>query len=183
MVPEFDGWMFGLRPGTLSPVIETAFGFHIIRVDRVKPGEVKASHILIRWKTDPTQVAAAKVEADSVLAAWVAGANIDTLTIKHHDPREEKGALQPFPRDSLPPSYASAFSGKAANAFVGPFSIEDRANGSTKYVVAQILSYSEGGQYALSDVRGMLRDQLAQERSIRRLLDGFRKQTYVSIRL
>ena len=183
MVPEFDASMFGLRPGTLSPVIETAFGFHIIRVDRVKPGEVKASHILIRWKADSTQVVAAKVEADSVLAAWEAGANIDTLTIKHHDPREEKGALQPFPRDSLPPSYAAAFSGRRANAFVGPFPIEDKANATTKYVVAQLLSYNEGGEYTLVDVRGMLRDQLSQERSIRRLLDGLRKETYVSIRL
>jgi len=28
-----------LPPGQLSPVIETVFGYHIIRVDRVKPAE------------------------------------------------------------------------------------------------------------------------------------------------
>jgi peptidyl-prolyl cis-trans isomerase SurA len=38
MVPEFDRFLFGyyaLQPGQLSPVVETAFGYHIIRVDRV----------------------------------------------------------------------------------------------------------------------------------------------------
>jgi peptidyl-prolyl cis-trans isomerase SurA len=183
MVPEFDMWMFGLRPGTLSPVIETAFGFHIIRVDRVKPGEVKASHILIRWRIDSTQVAAAGLEADSVLAAWKAGANVDSLTIKHHDPREEKGALQPFPRDSLPPSYSAAFAGRSANDFVGPFPIDDKSNGTSKFVVAKLLSAEAGGAYTLADFRSIIRSQLAEERSIRRLLDSLREETYVSVRL
>lgn len=183
MVPEFDVWQFGLHPATLSPVIETIFGYHIIRVDRVRPGEVKASHILIRWKIDSAQFLAAKLEADTVLTQWQAGGNVDSLTIKHHDPREEKGALQPFPRDSLPPAYATAFVGHHANEFVGPFAIPDPRDGIIKYVVVQILSLQDGGAYTLADVRGMMRDQLAEERAIRRLLDELRKETYVSVRL
>ncbi len=183
MVPEFDVWMFALRPATLSPVVETAFGFHIIRVDRVKPGEVKASHILIRWKIDSARVVAARLEADSVRAAWQGGANVDSLTLKHHDPREEKGALQPFARDSLPPSYAAAFAGKGAGDIVGPFPIDDRSNGTMKFVVAKIVSANAGGEYTLADFRGLIRDQLAEERAIRRLLDELRKESYVSVRL
>src|SRR5205085_12223481 len=41
LVPEFESMMFALRPGEVSPVIETAFGYHIIRVDRVQSAEVK----------------------------------------------------------------------------------------------------------------------------------------------
>jgi peptidyl-prolyl cis-trans isomerase SurA len=183
MVPAFDVWMFGLRPGTLSPVIETAFGFHIIRVDRVKPGEVKASHILIRWKIDSAQVVAARLEADSVRTEWQAGANVDSLTSKHHDSREEKGALQPWPRDSLPPSYTAAFAGKGAGDVIGPFPIDDKSNGTQKYVVAKIVEANAGGEYTLADFRAIIRDQLAQERAIRRLLDELRKESYVSVRL
>jgi len=183
MVPEFEQWMFALRPGMLSPVVETVFGYHIIRVDRVKPAEVKASHILVKWKIDSTRVAAARTEADSVLAAWRAGASFDSLVARHHDPREEKGALQPFPRDSLPSSYAQAFAGKGANDFAGPFPIEDRSNNTTKYVIAQILTATEGGEFTIADLRDRIRDQLSYEFAIRRLLDGLKKETYVSVRL
>jgi len=183
MVLEFDRWMFALPPGQLSPVIETVFGYHIIRVDRVKPAEVKASHILIRWKLDSSQVVAAHTEADSVLAAWKAGASFDSLVARHHDPNEEKGSLQPFPRDSLPPSYADAFRGKKSGDFTGPFPIVDRGTGKPKFVVAQIITANDGGDYTMSDLRDRIRDQLADERAIARLLDGLRKETYVAVRI
>ncbi|HMI46009.1 MAG TPA: peptidylprolyl isomerase, partial [Gemmatimonadaceae bacterium] len=73
LVPEFEQMMFALRPGDVSPVIETAFGYHIIRVDRVQAAEVKARHILIAPVIDSADVAAAKVEADSVAAQWRRG--------------------------------------------------------------------------------------------------------------
>jgi peptidyl-prolyl cis-trans isomerase SurA len=183
MVLEFDRWMFALPPGQLSPVIETVFGYHIIRVDRVKPAEVKASHILIRWKLDSAQVDAARMEAGSVLVAWKAGANFDSLVTHHHDPNEEKGSLQPFPRDSLPPSYAQAFKGKQSGDFAGPFPIVDRGTGKAKYVVAQVINSTDGGDYTQSDLRDRIRAQLADERAIARLLDGLRKETYVAVRL
>ncbi|GEM_PF-165486 len=183
MVPEFDRWMFALPPGQLSPVIETVFGYHIIRVDRVKPSEVKASHILIRWKIDTAQVLAARAEADSVLAKWKSGTNFDTLVLHHHDPNEEKGSLQPFPRDSLPPSYQAAFAGKKSGDFAGPFEIADRGSGHAKFVVAQILDATDGGDYTVADWRDRLRAQLADERAIARLLDSLRKETYVALRI
>jgi peptidyl-prolyl cis-trans isomerase SurA len=183
MVPEFDRWMFALPPGQVSPVIETVFGYHIIRVERVKPAEVKASHILIRWKIDSSQVEAARVEADSVLAIWKAGAGFDTLAARHHDPNEEKGSLQPFPRDSLPPSYATAFRGKTTGEFAGPFAIEDKGTGKPKFVIAQIVNATAGGDYTISEFRDKIREQLADERAIARLLESLRKETYVSLRI
>ncbi len=183
MVPEFDRWMFALAPGQLSPVIETVFGYHIIRVDRRKPAEVNASHILIRWKIDTGDVIAAHKQADSVLALWKGGANFDTLVVRFHDANEEKGSLQPFPRDSLPPSYSAAFSGKVAGDFITAFPIADRGSGHPKFVIAQILTSDNGGDYTVSDWRDKIRDQLADERAIARLLDSLRKATYVEIRI
>jgi len=183
MVPEFEKWMFALPPGQMSPVIETSLGFYILKVERVRPGEVKASSILIKWKIDSGQVAAARAEADSVLRLWRNGAHFDTLVAKYHDPNEEKGSLQPYPRDSLPPSYQQAFAGHVSRDFVGPFPIPDRSTGAQKFVIAEILDTQEGGDYTVADLKQTIRSQLQEERSFRRLLDGLRKDTYVSIRI
>ncbi len=183
MVEPFDRVMFALAPGKVSPVIQTTYGFHIIRVDRVRPDEVKARHILIRPSYDSADVARARVRADSVLTLWQAGTPFDSLVKKFHDPDEVEGSLDPFPRDSLPESYAKAFEGKKTGDFVSPFSIDDPQRGVPKFVIARMTNVSEGGDYTIADLRERIRENLSQERSYRQLIDQLKQETYVRIQL
>ena len=183
-VTEFERWVWSLPPGQLSPVFESPFGYHIVRVDRVAAGEVKARHILIRPKLDSADVVRAHAEADTVAKLWKAGAPFDSLAKKHHDyaAKEETSILDPMARDSLPESYQRAFANKAPNDII-TFEIPDPQRGLPKVVVAQLLSANPGGEYELKDLREMVRSRLADEGGVRRYLDGLRKRTYVSVRL
>lgn len=182
-VPEFDRVYFGLRPGVVSPPIKTVFGYHLIRVDRVQPAEVKGRHILIRPKLDSADIQAARAEAAEVAKEWRAGVSFDTLRVKHHDPSEESTIPQPFPQAQLPQEYQTAIAGHQANDILDPFVIEDKARGTPKFFVVQITTIAGEHEPTVADWREKIRDQLAEEKSIRRYLDGLRKESYVSIRI
>lgn len=183
MVPEFDRMMFALNPGVLSPVIETTFGFHIIRVDRVQPAEVKARHILIRPAVDSSDESRTRLLADSVAAAWRKGGSFDSLSVKYHDDAGgEDKTIPEYPRNELPEAYRNALEGATLNQILDPFPIPDPGSGVNKFVVAQVTFLDEAGEFTLAEYRDKIREQLSEERKMRRLIDTLKKQTYVSVR-
>lgn len=182
-VPEFDRVFFALRPGVVTPPVKTVFGYHLIKVDRVQPAEVKGRHILIRPAIDSVDVQAAHGEALEVAQQWRAGVSFDTLRIKHHDPSEESSIPQPFPQAQLPAEYQAAITGHKANDILDPFLIVDKTRGTPKFFVVQITSIAAEHEPTVADWREKIRDQLAEEKAIRRYLDGLRKESYVSIRI
>ncbi len=180
MVPAFDYWMFELPPGRLSPVVETQFGFHIIRVDRVQPTERKARHILISPVVDSADVERARVEAVSVAQQWRSGAAFDSLVALHHDAPEEK-LINDIRIDQLPPPYSAALGEIPADTILEPFTIDNPRGGPPKYVVLEIVEREFGGQMTEDEARSLVRDQLSQERTIRRYLDRLKSEFHVSV--
>jgi peptidyl-prolyl cis-trans isomerase SurA len=166
------------------PVVETSFGFHVIRVDRIQPAEVKSRHILIMPKLDTNDVKRAKALADTVLQKWSSGlATFDSLSARYHDRAEEKSVPDGFPVDSLPEIYKNAMDGVPVRGFSKTFEIPDPRQGLPKIGIVQVTERAEGGDFTVADYKDRIRSQLTQEKQIRRMLDQLRREQYVRIML
>ena len=99
-VPEFDRVYFGMRPGVVSPPFKTVFGYHLIRVDRVQPAEVKGRHILIRPTIDSADIAKARAEAFDSRQGVARGRRL--RLVAHEASRSVRGVVDPaaVPQDS-----------------------------------------------------------------------------------
>ncbi len=183
MVAAFDQMMFALPPNRVSPIVETEYGFHVIRVDRIRPGEVRARHILIRPTVDESDAQRAQARADSARTMWIAGASFDSVVARFHDPSEERSIPDGIPIDSLPVEYRLAVRDKPQGSFTEVFGLPNPGTGLRKFAVAQITLAKPAGEWELDEFQERVRKQLREEKSNRRTLDTLRREYYVSLRL
>lgn len=172
---------FAIKQGEVSPVVESPFGFHLLRLDRANPpAEVKVRQILIIPAIDSNDVARARQLTDSLVGVLRQGVPFDTVARLYHDPAEDAPGLIPEqPLDSLPASYQAGLRDVKKDSIVS-FPIPT-ALGYSKYVIAQVSSTSEPGEFTYDELKSRIRFQLQQVLQTRKYIDQQRKTVYVQM--
>ena len=182
MVDIFERVAFSLRAGETAGPVESPFGYHLIKVERVQPGEIKARHILFVPAIDSANLAVARARADSVAARLRAGANFDSLARLYADTTEQT-RVDSVEHSKLPPIYAAAFDSAVVGEVIPPFSTGVESVNRTKFVVAILTDVQPERDFTFEDLREVLRQRLTQQKPVQELLRTLRHQTYVSVRL
>jgi peptidyl-prolyl cis-trans isomerase SurA len=182
MVRQFEEVAFAIRPGVVSPVVTTPFGYHLILVDRVQSAEVKARHILITPAIGAPELAAARALADSLATLVRSGASADSLARLYGDSTEPR-QIGPADRTQMDSAYGRAMAEVVTGSVVGPFALNPDIPARSRFVVALVTDVQPERQFTFEEVRDQLRGGLLRERGIRNLIADLRRQTYIDVRL
>lgn len=180
LVDDFERMAFAIRPGALSPIFRSDFGYHILQVRRAQGPERQVRHILIQPEVTDEDVERARLRADSVAEAIRGGANVSVLA-ESYDTPDDQIEISPRPVSQLPPDYAEPLSDAQTGEVVGPFKVP--GTGSDNWAVVRVTQRDEERPYTLQDVREQLVQQLQQARMVEEIVEDLRNSIYVAVRM
>ena len=168
-----------IRPGDVTNPVLTPFGYHIIKLERIRGPERNARHILIKPSIYEADIERARQLAERVATQIREGASLDSLRTAHGD-RDSPSRLGPLVRDSMPAEYREAAAGASEGDVVGPFGFTDPL---LQFAVMRVDVIEPERSATVEDYRERFQLELGRELLVEEILAELRSQTFIEIRL
>ena len=180
--PRFEEAVFSLQPGELAEIVQTRFGFHVIKLTDMRGDEARASHILIPVVATPEAVARANAKIESLKVALDSGAafvEVAKTASEDTETRESGGDLGYFAVDDLTPDV------KGVIMALKPGDITDVARAADGFHIFLMTEYKPKGRFTLEetkeDILELLRRQKLEE-GYARWIDGLKREAFIDIK-
>jgi peptidyl-prolyl cis-trans isomerase SurA len=115
MIYPFEKAAFSTAVGSISEIVRTDFGYHIIKVHEKfpNPGKVRVAHIMKMFETpgENSHDSASKMAIDSIYAELLKGAPFEKLAARYSDDKNSSaqgGEMRAFSLPEMVPEFALA---------------------------------------------------------------------------
>ena len=183
MVPEFENAAFNLEIGEVSEPVLTEFGYHLIRVDDKRDGEIKARHILVQVAMSESDKQKISQLVDEVYQKLQNGADFMECAIEYSTPTEETDeevVIDEYPIDQLAqiPQIGTYIKDLQEGKFTEALEIDDT------YYIFKNIGYTEPRPYTYDEISPQLEQivyQEKQQKAIYEWIEELKSEIYVKV--
>lgn len=186
-VETFEDTAFALKPGEMSGIMQTRYGFHLIKKEEEKGVQIRARHIFLQLPLKPEDDARTSQTLEFLRQRILSGAETFEEAAKKYSEDIESsvknGDLGEFIVEQLQPQYRSIVDTLTVGLMSAPVKIQD--NSEDSYHILRVNKRTGGGKLTLKDDYETLTNMAKQEKwnaERRRWLSDMRADLHIEER-